>query len=266
VTIGTSRAAAVAIAVAALLPACSGDAPAPSADSPSADSRSAASPSSSASPSSRSPSSPSSPSAGPSVYVAVGASETVGVGADDPATQAWPVVLHDRELPEARLVDVGVSGSTVEGALRSQLPAALAAGPDVATVWLAVNDLITGVPVRAYQRRLQRLVHALRRDGRTDVIVGNVPDLWRLPAYRACLPGERSGVSCVLPFVPSEAQVRAEVARFNRAVRTVVRREGARLADLSGVPFGARLTSSDGFHPSTAGHRRIAAVFARGLP
>ena len=258
-TIRTSRAAAVALAGAALLPACSGDPPATSAAS-----RSAAGPSSSASPS-PSPQS-SSPSAGPSVYVAVGASETVGVGADDPATQAWPVVLHERELPGARLVDVGVSGSTVEGALRSQLPAALAAGPDVATVWLAVNDLITGVPVRAYQRRLQRLVHALRRDGRTDVIVGNVPDLWRLPAYRACLPGERSEVSCVLPLVPSEAQVRAEVARFNRAVRTVVRREGARLADLSGVPFGARLTSSDGFHPSTAGHRRIAAVYARALP
>lgn len=258
-TIRTSRAVAVALAVAAMLPACSGDAPATSPPD-----RSAAGSSSSAAPSSQS-SSPA-PSAGPSVYVAVGASETVGVGADDPATQAWPVVLHERELPEARLVDLGVSGSTVEGALRSQLPAALAAGPDVATVWLAVNDLITGVPVRAYQRRLQRLVHALRRDGRTDVIVGNVPDLWRLPAYRACLPGERSEVSCVLPFVPTEAQVRAQVARFNRAVRTVVRREGARLADLSGVPFGARLTSGDGFHPSTAGHRRVAAVFARELP
>jgi lysophospholipase L1-like esterase len=200
------------------------------------------------------------------VYVAVGASETVGVGADDPATQAWPVVLHRRALPDDRLTNVGVSGSTVQAALRTQLPAALAAEPAVVTVWLAVNDVITGVPVPAYQRQLGRLVHGLRRGGRTAVLVGNVPELWRLPAYRACLPGERSEVDCVLPFVPSEAEVRAQVGAFNRAIRSVVRREGARLVDLSGVPFGARLTSSDGFHPSTAGHRRIAAAFAARLP
>ncbi len=244
------------LAVAALLPACSGGAPA----SPSAGRSGVAASSGAAS--SVTPSTPT----GSSVYVAVGASETVGVGADDPATEAWPVVLQRRALPRDRLVNVGVSGGTVEGALRTQLPAALAAGPDVVTVWLAVNDLISGVPVGAYQRRLARLVHALRRGGRTEVLVGNVPQLWRLPAYRACLPGETSRVACVLPVVPAEAEVRAEVAAFNKAVRTVVRREGARLVDLSEVPFGARLTSSDGFHPSTAGHRRIAARFADRLP
>ncbi|MEO7836811.1 MAG: hypothetical protein ABIS21_04125, partial [Acidimicrobiales bacterium] len=34
-----------------------------------------------------------------SVYVAVGASESLGVGAERPATQAWPVVLRRRALP-----------------------------------------------------------------------------------------------------------------------------------------------------------------------
>ena len=255
-TIRTPRTAAVVVAVAALLPACSGDAPA---------SRSAGRSGVAASSGAASSVTPSTPTRS-SVYVAVGASETVGVGADDPATEAWPVVLQRRALPWDRLVNVGVSGATVEGALRTQLPAALAAGPDVVTVWLAVNDLISGVPVHAYQRRLARLVHALRRDGRTEVLVGNVPQLWRLPAYQACLPGETSRVACVLPVVPAEAEVRVEIARFNRAIRTVVRREGARLVDLSGVPFGARLTSSDGFHPSTAGHRRIATAFSAQLP
>src|SRR5262245_30072392 len=49
--------------------------------------------------------------AGKRVYVAVGASETVGVGADRPR-QAWPTVLHRQALPESRYVNVGVSGST----------------------------------------------------------------------------------------------------------------------------------------------------------
>ena len=52
--------------------------------------------------------------AAPRVYVAVGASETAGVGADHPRTQAWPRVLHDRALPGTRLVNLGVSGATVQ--------------------------------------------------------------------------------------------------------------------------------------------------------
>jgi len=255
--------AAVSLGLVAVLGGCSGN------DGPAASPSSSTSGRSSSTPAGSSSPEQSDAAEASQVYVAVGASETVGVGAADPATQAWPVVLHRRALPEDRLVNVGVSGGTLEGALRTQLPAALAAEPDVVTVWLAVNDLLTGVPVATYQQRLARLVHELRRGGRTAVLVGNVPQLWRLPAYRACLPGERgeaSGVSCVLPFVPSVAEVRAEVGRFNRVIRTVVRREGARLVDLSGVPFGARLTSADGFHPSTAGHRRIAAAFAARLP
>ncbi len=199
--------------------------------------------------------------------MAVGASETVGVGADDPVRQAWPRVLHDSALPAATYVNVGVSGGTVAGALTSQLPAALAAEPDVVTVWLAVNDLVAAVPVRAYERRLGRLVHRLRGGGSTEVLVGNVPDLWRLPAYRACQPGsQETGEPCLLPVVPSEREVRDQVRRFNAAVRRVAAAEGARLVDLSRVDDLSGLTSADGFHPSTAGHRRLAAAFAAELP
>jgi acyl-CoA thioesterase-1 len=211
---------------------------------------------------------PSTASAAPRVYVAVGASETVGVGADHPRTQAWPRLLHDRALPGTRLVNVGVSGATVRDALVGQLPKALAANPDVVTVWLAVNDVISLVPVSDYEATLRTLVHALRRGGRTEVLVANVPPLDRLPAYRTCLPGSRvTGVACVLPLVPSPDQVRALVAQFNAAIARVVAVEGAVAVDLSrdsGQSL-AGLTAADGFHPSTRGHRRIAAAFARAL-
>ncbi len=200
------------------------------------------------------------------VYVAVGASETVGVGADDPATQAWPRVLRDTALPGAELVDVGVSGATVRDALATQLGPALAAEPDLVTVWLAVNDAVSLVPVADYERQLTRLVHSLRRGGRTQVLVGNVPPLDRLPAYRACLPGAtETEVGCLLPLVPPPAQVRRTVADFNAAIARVVRREGAVPVDLSGQRDLAGLTSADGFHPSTAGHREVARTFAEAL-
>jgi acyl-CoA thioesterase I len=203
------------------------------------------------------------------VYVAVGASETVGVGADDPATEAWPRVLHERALSGSRFVDVGVSGSTLQAALSAQLPKALSARPHVVTVWLAVNDAVAGVPVARYERQLDGLVRALRQGGRAVVLVGNVPDLWRLPAYRACLPGSGGrpvdGVRCRLPVVPSRAQVKATVRAFNVAIARVVRRQGARLVDLARQDDLAGLTAADGFHPSTEGHREIARAFAREL-
>ena len=211
------------------------------------------------------PSSPAPP-ATPKVYVAVGASETVGVGADDPATQAWPRVLHDRALPGTRFVDVGVSGATVRDALAYQLPRALAARPDVVTVWLAVNDALSLVPVSDYERQLSTLVHALRQGGRTEVLVANVPPLDRLPAYRACLPESTvTSVPCLLPVVPSPSQVRATVARFNAAIAQVAAAQGAVLVDLSQQRDLAGLTSSDGFHPSTRGHREVAQAFAQAL-
>ncbi len=199
------------------------------------------------------------------MYVAVGASETVGVGADRPTAQAWPRVLHDTALRDARYVNVGVSGSTVSEALSEQLPRALAADPDVVTVWLAVNDITHLVPVEAYEQQLRTLVHALRRDGRTEVLVANVPQVQDLPAYRACLPGAARPGDCVLPVVPSEAQVAAVVDSFNAAVARVVTAEGAVLVDVSHSRDLTRLTSDDGFHPSTRGHRLVARSFADAL-
>lgn len=199
------------------------------------------------------------------VYVAVGASETVGVGADHPAREAWPHVLQRRELRDARYVNVGVSGSTVGEALTEQLPRALAAEPDLVTVWLAVNDITHGVPVQAYEQQLRTLVHALRRGGATQVLVGNVPAVQDLPAYRACLPGATTDVECVLPVVPPEELVAATVRSYNDAVGRVVEAEGARLVDLSARRDLTRLTGADGFHPSTRGHRVVAATFASAL-
>jgi lysophospholipase L1-like esterase len=202
----------------------------------------------------------------PTVYAAVGASETIGVGTPHPERQAWPQVLRRTAVPSSRLVNVGVSGATVRGALQGQVARALASEPDLVTVWLAVNDVITLVPVGVYERQLRSLVHRLRRDGRAQVLVANVPDLWELPAYRACVPGSgATDVPCVLPLVPDEAEVRERVADFNAAIERVVRAEGAELVDLSGEDGLAGLTASDGFHPDVRGHRRVAAAFTRVL-
>lgn len=123
-------------------------------------------------------------------YVSVGASETVGLGSDDPVREAWPQLFFTGSLPRGTVhFNLGVAGATVETALEQQVPEAVRLKPDIVTVWLNVNDLIEGVGASTYEQRLGELVRHLRRGGATTVLVANTPPLERLPAYlayRAC--------------------------------------------------------------------------------
>jgi len=208
------------------------------------------------------------------VYVAVGASESVGVGADRPLDQAWPTVLHRSALPPGSVfVNLGIPGATVADALRSELPAALAQNPDLVTVWLNVNEMLRGVPPDVYEGQLGQLVRALRRGGVTRVLVANTPAPDLLPAYVACQAALAPGPGCPPGArFPSPAGVGAVVDAYNAATARVVWREGAVLVDLHAASLaaheagiGASLISGDGFHPSTAGHRAVAQVFAEAL-
>jgi acyl-CoA thioesterase I len=203
------------------------------------------------------------PAAPPQTYVAVGASESVGVGAERPLVEAWPRVLYRTALDRNTVfVSLGVEGSTVAEALDEQLPLALELRPTLVTVWLNVNDLAAGVPVDDYQQQLTALVRALRQDGRARVLVANTPPVDQLPIYQA-LAGSR--------FPPPD-EARALVTAYNEAVEHVADAEGAELVDLytagtEAVEDGtfASLVADDGFHPSTEGHASIAEVFAAAL-
>jgi acyl-CoA thioesterase-1 len=203
------------------------------------------------------------PAAPPDTYVAVGASESVGVGAERPLVEAWPRVLYRTALDRNTVfVSLGVEGSTVAEALDEQLPLALELRPTLVTVWLNVNDLAAGVPVDDYQQQLTALVRALRQDGRARVLVANTPPVDQLPIYQT-LAGSR---------FPPPGEARALVTAYNEAIEHVVDAEGAELVDLytagtEAVEDGtfASLVADDGFHPSTEGHARIADVFAAAL-
>ena len=197
-------------------------------------------------------------------HVVVGASDAAGFGADAPATQAWPRVVRATLEPGSSMVNVAIPGATVAKALDEEVPQAVAAEADVALVWLSVNDVLQRVPPGTYEMRLGRLVHALRRGGATRVLVANTPPLDRLRGYLSCRadPGCKRG-----PF-PSPGELDATVDAYNAAIARVARAEGAEVVDLHAPTLAARaagteasLVSSDGFHPSTAGHRAIAEAF-----
>lgn len=199
----------------------------------------------------------------PETYVAVGASESVGVGTDRPLVEAWPQVLYRTALARNTVfVSLGVEGSTVAEALDEQLPLALELHPTLVTVWLNVNDLTAGVPVATYGRQLTELVRALRQDGRSRVLVANTPPVDELPAYRAFARTR----------VPPPDELRARIAAYNEAIERIADAEGAELVDLHAAGVDATadgtlasLVSDDGFHPSTEGHARIAELFGAAL-
>ena len=208
----------------------------------------------------------------PVVYVAVGASETAGVGADLPE-QGWPEVLRRAHLPDGTAyTNLGIPGATVAQAIEQELPRALSLQPTLVTVWLNVNDLVAGVAPPTYESQLGQLVRALRRGGATKVLVANTPPLELLPAYVDCRRPQPARRCPFGPLLPPPALVSSAVGDYNAAIKRVADAEGAVLVDLHAAALRqdakgalAPMVSRDGFHPSTLGHRAVADTFGEAL-
>lgn len=185
----------------------------------------------------------------PVTYVAIGASDAVGIGADNPERESWVAELHRRLPGGSRLVNLGVSGALAEQAVNQQLPVALASGPDVLTIWMAVNDINARVDRERYRDHLATLVRSVRESTAATVLVGNVPDLRMLPFYQRV---NRPGLA-------------EEVARWNSTIADVCTETGAVLVDLhtewKHLERPDLLIGRDGFHPSTLGHTMLAELF-----
>lgn len=186
-------------------------------------------------------------------YVAIGASDTFGYGVPDPGTQGW-VPQFATSLPaDTRLVNLGVSGISLHRALAVDLPVALDAHPSLVTVWLAVNDLLAGMPLEAYRADLRTLLTGLHAT-HARVLVGNLPDLSLVPAAAGRLGADPA----------------ATVATWNAAIAAEARATGATLVDIHGgwqdLASHPEYIGPDGRHPSIDGYAHLAALFAASLP
>lgn len=183
-------------------------------------------------------------------YVAIGASDTVGVGSSDPANGSWPARVAAR-LPAPRsYTNLGVSGSIASQAAREQLPAALSLKPHLVTVWLAVNDLNAGVSAVEYAAALRSVIEPLVRGTEARVFVGSVPDLRTVPAYAS----------------QDQVGLLARINAYNAAITSLAATLADRVVVVDLFTGSAALTSTitvsaDGFHPSDDGYARIAERF-----
>jgi len=187
-------------------------------------------------------------------YVAIGASDTVGVGATDPATGAWPARLAARLPAGTDYVNLGVSGSLAAQAGHEQVPRAVALRPQLVTIWLAVNDLNASIGPAEYATALRSVMDPLVSGTSARIFVGSVPDLRTVPAYAGT----------------DQAALLERITAYNAAIAAIAIGSPSRVTvvDLftgSGPLVSAMTVSADGFHPSDAGYALIADRFAKAI-
>jgi acyl-CoA thioesterase I len=193
-------------------------------------------------------------------YVAIGASDTVGVGATDPTSGSWPARVAALLPAGSAYVNLGVSGSIAIQAKDQQLPGAIAQKPTVVSIWLAVNDMNATIQPDSYRDALAAIVDGLVARTDAKIFVGNVPDVRSVPAYANA----------------DKDALLAQITAYNAAIGAVVAKYPGRafVVDLFTGSAGLVSTitvSGDGFHPSDDGYKLIAdrfivAMKANGIP
>ena len=189
-------------------------------------------------------------------YVAIGASDTFGVGTDNPYEENWATDLADLLGPShIHLINLGIPGITAHDALRLELPIALDAHPDLVTIWLGVNDIVANVSANSYASDLNTLLAHLRvGSSHARIAIANIPDLTLLPFFAGHDP------------VALTQQIQA----YNAVIASAAQRYGAILVDLTQQNYNLRahpeyISSFDGLHPTDIGYQQLAKVFYQAL-
>lgn len=188
----------------------------------------------------------------PVTYVALGASDAVGVGTNEPGSQGYVPLLAAHLQKGSHLLNLGVSGIRLHEALTQELPLALNTSPTLITIWLVANDFVGGVQYDAYMKDLNSLLQQLRAGTKARIVMANLPDLTLLPAF--------SGQSAT-----QKAKTVAEIRRWNVAIAATAARYQVALVDLfshqSQLTAHPEYISGDGFHPSPAGYVQLSNYF-----
>ncbi len=188
-------------------------------------------------------------------YLALGASDAFGLGADDPQTQNWAADLARQLGSGVHLINLGIPGITLHQALNVELPVALDTHPNLITIWLSVNDIGNYVPPAQYASDLETLLSRLQAaDPHVVIEMANVPDLRLLPYFQQRY---------------NQQLLYQQVLAYNVIIAAAAQRHHVILIDLFDkwqiLRQHPEYISSDGFHPSTLGYEQLANLFYQTL-
>lgn len=187
------------------------------------------------------------------VYVALGASDAVGIGAQQPGREGWVARLHAQLPDDPQLVNLGMNGARISDVLTMQAPVAIDAGPRWVSLWPGINDLRDDLPRETFARQLDETLAQLATVDGVTVVLLTIPDLRHLPDYAEEEP----------------RLLDSTVRAWNDVITEAGLRHGALVVDLyAGAPelaLNPDYVSADGFHPSSDGYRRIAEMVVENL-
>lgn len=189
---------------------------------------------------------------GPVTYVALGASDAVGVGSNSSGSQGYVPLIAEHLPKGSHLINLGISGIRLHEALSKELPLAVTTSPDLVTVWLVANDFVGGVPYKAYMHDLNTLLQRLHTSTHARIVMADLPDLTRLPTFANQTPAQK-------------VQMLRAIQQWNEAIAQLARQYNVVLLDL--FSHGSEITahpeyiSFDGFHPSALGYVQLANYF-----
>jgi acyl-CoA thioesterase-1 len=180
------------------------------------------------------------------LYTALGDSAGVGFGASDGKGYVSRVFSRlERAVPNARLLNLSISGATSSTVLDRQVDRAVASKPSLVTLFIGGNDLWRMVDPDRFHKNLEAIATRLDKTG-APVLLGNLANMSHAPvaAYAQSLVGV------------SKEMIEQQVKAFNRAVSAVASKHKFTLVDLFGVGIVDRphYFCGDGFHPSSEGY------------
>ncbi|MFE9397450.1 SGNH/GDSL hydrolase family protein [Streptomyces flavidovirens] len=185
-------------------------------------------------------------------YVALGDSQTEGLGDGDDATglRGWADRLAEHLAavnPQLQYANLAVRGRLAGQVHAEQLAPALALRPDLATVVAGVNDLMRprfdAVEVVGH---LEAMFAALTAAG-ARVVTVTFPDVGKI--------------------VPLARPLRPRVYALNAGIRAAAARHGVLVVETAGHAFAVdpRVWTEDRLHLSPLGHERFAAAAAQAV-
>jgi lysophospholipase L1-like esterase len=179
----------------------------------------------------------------PLVYVAVGDSTGVGLGARNGGGYVDRLFARiEQKHPGSTLINLSAAGATTADALDKQITRLDGTRATLITICIGLNDLLRGLNAKQFAENYEAVVAKLKQPGRL-LVAANLPDVASTPAMKGM----------------ADESFRLRLGQFNKAIEEIARRHGVPVVDLyklSGETIRSRpeFFSSDGLHPSDLGY------------
>jgi len=88
--------------------------------------------------------------------------------------------------PGVFLINLGIPGARIDP-IKEQVRVAKQLGTRVnlVTIWTEANDVVHGDDPKTFRQHLRFILQTLREDVSQNIVIGNLPDLTRLPRFQA---------------------------------------------------------------------------------